>query len=184
MSNFPNGYANILKVYGNPNKGGQLNKEWYDENIVRMALPSGMVMKLAWDTNKKVISIPVHKKVKDSLFNVLQEIWNTIRLDVKAKYPDKATDFYDQKCRERMSELHLDLYGGTFNFRVIRGRAALSTHAFGISIDIDPEGNPLGATKGRIPIWVVNIFKNHGWTWGGDFKSRKDWQHFQACSGY
>jgi hypothetical protein len=37
---------------------------------------------------------------------------------------------------------------------------------------------------GKIPEWVVKAFKDEGWTWGGDFKSRKDLQHFQAASGY
>lgn len=31
---------------------------------------------------------------------------------------------------------------------------------------------------------IVEIFKNHDWTWGGDFKSIKDTPHFEKTFGY
>jgi peptidoglycan L-alanyl-D-glutamate endopeptidase CwlK len=31
---------------------------------------------------------------------------------------------------------------------------------------------------------VVNIFKSHGWIWGGDWKSFKDRPHFEKTFGY
>ena len=31
---------------------------------------------------------------------------------------------------------------------------------------------------------VVNIFKSHGWTWGGDWKSFKDMPHFEKPLGH
>lgn len=82
-------------------------------------------------------------------------------------------------------------YGGAYTFRVIRGGTSLSMHAFGAAVDHDPIHNPLGAAPedcsfgntadGRA---VVRIFKAHGFTWGGEFRGRRDGMHFQFGSGY
>lgn len=184
MSNWPVGYKQIVEFYGNPARGGELNRDWYTANIVRMDLPPGMVMYLSWDKSQKVKSILIHRKCKDSLYAIFQEIWNHVRIEYKKTHPNESTEHYDNACREELHRLGLDLFGGSFNFRPIRGRTSLSTHAFGCSLDIAPETNQLGNAHGSMPLWVVEIFKAHGWTWGGDFKRRKDFMHFQACSGY
>lgn len=44
---------------------------------------------------------------------------------------------------ERIRELRLDVYGGCFNNRPIRGGSRPSLHAWGIAIDMDPERNTL-----------------------------------------
>jgi hypothetical protein len=72
--------------------------------------------------------------------------------------------------------------GGTYNFRPIRGGRALSTHAYGIAIDIDPASNGLGDTTPAMPAWVVQAFERRGWVWGGRF-SRVDGMHFQRAKG-
>lgn len=184
MEKVPHGLTQLVATYGNPNKNGQLDRTWYNTNIVRMDLPAGMVFKLAWDTSQTVKAIQIHRKCKDSLFQILQEIWNKLRIDIKTVSPNKTTAFYDEACRKEMARLKLDLFGGTFNFRPIRGRSSLSTHAYGIAIDINPSENQLGDTTPQMPMWVVQIFKKHGWVWGGDFKSRPDPMHFQRVSGY
>lgn len=74
-------------------------------------------------------------------------------------------------------------YGGIYAARPIRGASRLSTHAWGIAIDLNPATNALG-TKGSMDPRVVELFKAAGFTWGGDFTGRKDPMHFQFCSGY
>lgn len=81
-------------------------------------------------------------------------------------------------------------FAGAYNFRLVRGGATLSLHAFGAAVDHDVERNPLGADPSVCSFGntaegqaVVAIFKKNGYTWGGDFQLRKDCQHFQFASG-
>ena len=91
-----------------------------------------------------------------------------------------------------------------FNYRVVDGTSSLSKHAYGLAIDINPFYNPYvvfqsdGSTyispKGSesytdrsldFPYKIddedlcYKLFKEHGFTWGGNWNSCKDYQHFQ-----
>lgn len=93
-----------------------------------------------------------------------------------------------------------------FNYRVVDGTSSLSKHALGCAIDINPFYNPYvvfnrngsGETyispKGsetyadrslNFPYKIdendlcYKLFKEHGFTWGGNWNSSKDYQHFQ-----
>lgn len=93
-----------------------------------------------------------------------------------------------------------------FNYRVVDGTTKLSKHAYGLAIDINPFFNPYvvpqsdGSTyispKGSEPYTdrsadfsykidendlCYKLFKEHGFTWGGDWNSCKDYQHFQKA---
>lgn len=85
--------------------------------------------------------------------------------------------------REAGLAAHAASYAGIYNARLQRGGSKLSTHAWGIAIDLNPATNQLG-TKGSMDPGVVAIFKEHGFSWGGDFEGRKDPMHFQFCTGY
>jgi hypothetical protein len=82
-----------------------------------------------------------------------------------------------------------------FNYRLVTGGKSLSRHAYGFAIDINPVQNPY--IKGNIVLPadavydtskpgtlspdspVVQTFLRLGWTWGGNWKSLKDYQHFE-----
>ncbi|MDE6739313.1 MAG: M15 family metallopeptidase [Lachnospiraceae bacterium] len=93
-----------------------------------------------------------------------------------------------------------------FNYRVVDGTTNLSKHALGCAIDINPFYNPYvvfnkdgtGETyispKGSevytdrsldFPYKIdendlcYKLFTEHGFTWGGNWNSCKDYQHFQ-----
>lgn len=91
-----------------------------------------------------------------------------------------------------------------FNYRVVAGSTSLSRHALGLAIDINPLYNPYiswdengreqvspeiaGAyadRSGSFPYKIdendlcYRLFIDHGFTWGGDWNSAKDYQHFQ-----
>ncbi len=86
-----------------------------------------------------------------------------------------------------------------FNFRYISGSKTLSNHSYGMAIDINPLYNPYVRGKMVDPIestpyadrtkpFAHKIDKNdlcykeftkRGFTWGGDWKSLKDYQHFE-----
>jgi hypothetical protein len=81
-----------------------------------------------------------------------------------------------------------------FHYRRKTGGRALSDHAYGRAIDVNPLQNPLvrrtrtypaGATydadaKGTITRGsiVEEAFRKRGWRWGGRWRRSKDYQHF------
>ena len=93
-----------------------------------------------------------------------------------------------------------DNNSSAFNYRFIACTDRLSNHSFGRAIDINPKLNPYtqrdgvvvpeGAThdpsvSGTITAdsIVVQLFKERGWTWGGDWIDNRDWQHFEKPGG-
>lgn len=92
-----------------------------------------------------------------------------------------------------------------FNYRVVDGTTNLSKHALGLAIDINPFYNPYVtypggkiriSPKGSEPYadrdadfpykidendLCYKLFKERGFTWGGDWNSMKDYQHFQKA---
>lgn len=78
-------------------------------------------------------------------------------------------------------------FDGTFEPRFVRGSAAkqtLSNHAFGVAFDINVEWNAFGAEpasrgmKGCL-YDLVPIANQHGFFWGGHYKTRRDGMHFE-----
>lgn len=92
----------------------------------------------------------------------------------------------------------------SFNYRVVPGSSHLSNHAKGRAIDINPLQNPyvkynsdgsfahyykdmelyLDRNSGKKHMIThedecYKIFKKYGFTWGGDWNSVKDYQHFE-----
>ena len=93
-----------------------------------------------------------------------------------------------------------------FNYRVVDGTKSLSKHALGLAIDINPLYNPYirydkkgGQTVSPVegeayadrtvsfPYKIdpddlcYRLFAEHGFTWGGNWNSSKDYQHFQKA---
>jgi len=82
-----------------------------------------------------------------------------------------------------------------FNYRTIARTDKLSNHALGRAVDINPRLNPYirgdfiqpkntiydVKKPGTITMdsVIVSCFKERGWTWGGDWIDRKDYQHFE-----
>ena len=74
-------------------------------------------------------------------------------------------------------------YEGIYAFRCQRDSDIISTHTWGIAIDLNASKNPLGGASTQDPR-IVDIFKQQGFMWGGDFQHRKDPMHFQLATGY
>ena len=72
----------------------------------------------------------------------------------------------------------------TFVPRYTNGRKNLSLHSWGIAVDFDPMKNPCGGHNSWMRTAAgqkfVQVFEEHGWTWGGRW-SFKDDMHFQRC---
>jgi hypothetical protein len=129
----------------------------------------------------------VHKEVEEDV----KEIFEIIQL---IQFPiEKVIPICKYKWSD--SESMRDNNTSSFNYRFISGSKILSKHASGLAIDINPKQNPYikngtatpdGSvydtdSKGTITAdsRIVEEFKKRGWTWGGDWKSLKDYQHFQ-----
>ncbi len=93
-----------------------------------------------------------------------------------------------------------------FNYRVVDGTSNLSKHAYGLAIDVNPYYNPyvvfqrnadgsdyisppgseVYADRSQSFAYKIDendlcyrLFTEHGFTWGGNWNSTKDYQHFQ-----
>jgi hypothetical protein len=149
-----------IAFYGDPRGPHGVNETWFSNNVVRVVPPWKMTY-----AGKPIASIAFHKKCAPALTAALNEIWEACGHDQSA-----------------IKKNGLDEYGGSFNYRLIRGRSELSNHSFAIAIDIAPTGNELGKKVGKMPAFAVKAFKDQGFRWGGDYKGRKDWMHFEAVS--
>ncbi len=87
-----------------------------------------------------------------------------------------------------------DQLGGIGGYRASDGQlGAASYHVYGAAIDINPSQNPYcrGSRsvdpRGRcaldnpstIPPALIEVFKRHGFTWGGDWRRQPDYMHFE-----
>lgn len=69
---------------------------------------------------------------------------------------------------------------------VSNAKAGQSLHNFGLALDFHLQINNKDIWDEKNPNWmvVVNIFKKQGFTWGGDWKSLKDYPHLQYTNGH
>lgn len=147
--------AQAIKKYGKPTDKG--------EYLISIELP--YPMRLAWDKKTKVKTMRCHKLVADKFTDVF------IELLVVYGY-------------EKIVELGIDLFGGCFNFRAMRGGSDYSRHSWGIAIDLDPERNLLHETSKTArfarPEYkpMIDTFYKHGFVSLGREKNY-DWMHFE-----
>lgn len=87
-----------------------------------------------------------------------------------------------------------DPLGGIGGYRGRDGQLGESSyHVYGAAVDMNPSQNPHcregGAVDPRnrcdtdqpytVPDELVQIFKNHGFSWGGNWRRNKDYMHFE-----
>ena len=144
----------IDKIYG---------KSCDEKNLVIGNTPFPLV--IAWDKTKTTKKIQCHKLVKSDIENIFKDILKEYGLS-------------------KIKELGIDLYGGCYNCRIMRGGTKQSMHSWAIAIDLDPERNQLrwGKDKAQFakPEYkkMIEIFYKYGWESLGVEKNY-DWQHFQ-----
>ncbi|TCO79433.1 M15 family metallopeptidase [Marinisporobacter balticus] len=134
----------------------------------------------------------VHKEIAQEVTGIFKELY-------AAKFPIEKIKLIDEYgANDDLSMA--DNNTSSFCFREVEGSdGKLSKHSFGIAIDINPVQNPyirkkkispsegepyrdrLDIKKGMIVKDDVcyKAFKSRGWIWGGEWKTMKDYQHFQ-----
>jgi hypothetical protein len=146
----------LIAKYGKPNVTG----EGY---LVTINLP--YPMRLAWDLDTQVHKMRCHKLVADKFLAVFNELMRV----------------YGYK---KIVELGIDIFGGCFNFRKMRGGNDWSTHSWAVAIDLDPGRNKLKETSKTArfarPEYeaMIDVFYKHGFISLGREKNY-DWMHFE-----
>ena len=122
-------------------------------------------LRIAWDIDSTTSKVRCHKLIADKLLAVF-------------------TDILAHYGKDKIKELGIDLYGGCFNFRKMRGGSAWSKHSWGIAIDLDPSRNTLKETSKTArfahPEYkpMIDIFYKHGFISLGRERNF-DWMHFE-----
>ncbi len=130
----------------------------------------------------------VNKKVANEVIEIFDELY-------KIKFPIKEISLVS-KYNNSDSLSMVQNNTSAFNYRTITNSKKLSNHALGLAIDINPVQNPyikkgkilpangrIKRTKAKGVILkndeCYHIFIKRGWKWGGNWKSLKDYQHFE-----
>ena len=149
----------LMQKYGTPNETGV-------DYLVTIPLP--YPMRLSWDKSKIITRMRCHKLVAQQFSNIFNDI----------------LDFYGLNNIEKLG---INLYGGCFNFRKMRGGSDWSRHSWGVAIDLDPERNQLKQTSKNAQFAkmeyqpMIDIFYKHGFVSLGREKNY-DWMHFEVKS--
>ena len=150
--------AQAIAKYGKPNQAGSY--------LVSIKLP--FPMRLAWDKNTIVKTMRCHKLVANQLTAIFTDILSTYGI-------------------AKIQELGIDLFGGCFNFRQMRGGSDWSRHSWGIAVDLDPERNQLKETSKTARFarpeykQMIDIFYKHGFISLGREKGY-DFMHFEVSN--
>ena len=139
-----------------------------------------------------------NKKIADDLAEIFYELYLN-------EYQIEKIKLIDEYGGDDTASM-LDNNTSCFNYRLVENSTSLSKHALGLAIDVNPFYNPY-IVFGQNPdgsdyispagseIYIdrsadfphkidendlcCKLFKQHGFVWGGNWNSCKDYQHFQ-----
>lgn len=132
-------------------------------NIVTMALP--YPMRIAWDLKTSITKMQCHKLLVPKFTAVFNDLLKAYGLN-------------------KLQELGIDIFGGCYNFRKMRGGNKWSRHSWAIAIDLDPTRNGLKTPWKKAQFskpeykTMVDIFYKHGFFSLGKEKDY-DAMHFE-----
>lgn len=148
--------AQIIAKYGQPGN---------PDNLTMIDLPYRM--RIAWDLNHTITRMQCHKLLALNFRQIFEQLL--------AKYGF-----------EELQRLEIDLYGGCYNFRKMRGGNRWSRHAWAIALDLSPAKNGLKTKKPQAQFSgpeykpMIDIFYANGFVGLGPEQDR-DWMHFEAA---
>ncbi len=167
-----------------------------NENIGREELCYLRVLHVDLDGQTRVGELIVNQRIAQDVLEILEELYANA-------YPIEKMVLIDAYGADDNASM-ADNNSSAFNYRVIAGTDKLSNHSLGLAIDINPKYNPYvragadGAViiepegseayadrEADFPYKIEEgdlchrLFLEHGFTWGGSWKSSKDYQHFE-----
>ena len=137
----------------------------------------------------------VNKLIADDILDIFKQLY-------KAQYPIERIaliDEYDGDDEQSMSDNNTS----ALNFRTIAGTDIVSEHGMGLAVDVNPFYNPqVKETENGVKVspedaisytdrsgdflykidhedLCYKLFTEHGFEWGGDWETGKDYQHFE-----
>ena len=137
----------------------------------------------------------VNRAISDDIVKILRALFD-------AGYPIERMVLVDEYNADDEASMEAN-NSSAFNYRTTPGGTRLSAHSRGMAVDINPLYNPYvkvlsdrtivapkAATEfversGAFPYKIdrddvcCRLFLEHGFEWGGDYKSIKDYQHFE-----
>ena len=155
------------------------------------------VLYIDFNGKNQVGEIICNKAIAQDLIEIFYELYQAQYPIDKIKLIDEYQADDDLSCADNNTSC--------FNYRVVSGSTSLSKHALGLAIDINPFYNPyVTYPNGKIRIsppgseayanrdtvfpykidkddLCYQLFTKHGFTWGGNWKTLKDYQHFQKA---
>lgn len=198
----------VINIYGIENCFAQssindvifrrINGKSYKKNctIPRSELRYLRVLHYTIDGKIMTGELICHKDIADDLIDIFRKLYD-------AKYPIESIRLIDDFGADDSRSMNSN-NTSCFNFRFVSGTNKLSNHSRGKAIDINPLYNPyvknlrngtqrVDPQKGKPYAdrnkkfkYKINhndlaykLFTSHGFEWGGNWKSLKDYQHFE-----
>jgi len=138
------------------------------DNLVRIKVP--FQLHLSWKLGYTIRSFQCHKLIAPHLTKIYQEL--------------------SQLNPDLLADSGIDIWGGCYNFRPVRGTEKksappFSTHSWGAAVDHDPARNGLHTRTDQAHLAkerftpIHHIFEKYGFINIGKIIGR-DWMHFEA----
>lgn len=142
----------------------------------------------------------VHKGLADEVLQIFRELYEE---GYEIQSMRLVDDYWTGDGEESDSASIEKNNSSAFCYRPVIGGKKLSNHAYGFAIDINPQQNPYVSCRDGAAHWehenaagyldrttgrkhmithgdpAFRLFKEHGFTWGGDWDDPKDYQHFE-----
>lgn len=171
----------------------------FEESVDGISIPISIINNLvlldvfyySYDGKLHKGQLLVNKEVAQDIQEIFEFIKET-RFPIEKVVPIIKYDWSDEASVS-------DNNTTAFNYRFVSGTRIVSNHAYGYAIDINPKQNPYIKRNKVIPagaVYDTNVpgtitadsqlvkeFKERGWSWGGDWRSVKDYQHFEKRIG-
>lgn len=155
------------------------------------------VLHTGFDEKTYIGELVVNQKIADDVLEIMKELYEN-------HYPIEKMHLIDEYGADDEASMS-DNNTSAFNYRTIAGTNRLSKHGQGLAVDINPRYNPCVRTKNGITTvepqngsayvdrnadfsykitegdLCLQLFLEHGFTWGGSWNSVKDYQHFEKA---
>lgn len=149
-----------------------------------------------FDGNTYVGEMIVNQKIESEILQIFKTLYEN-------KYPIEKMVLIDNYDADDTLSME-DNNTSAFNYRTISGSSKLSNHSYGMAVDLNPKYNPYVKTASDGSIicqpeggreyadrskdfaykidendLAYRLFTEAGFTWGGNWNSVKDYQHFE-----